>query len=171
MKKQIFILDTSAILSGKPLYGACDVMMTVPGVSAELKPGGRDYRTFELLQETGLSIHAPSLEALSLIKQAALKTGDSQRLSSADLEVLALAVDVNKEKDTEAVILTDDYSIQNVAVSLHILFVGVSQKEIKKKFKWVFRCPACKKQCADGTTICPICGSALRSPSQKKKNR
>jgi hypothetical protein len=43
MKKQFFIIDTSAILSGKPIQLKDATLVTTPGVSNELSPGGRDY--------------------------------------------------------------------------------------------------------------------------------
>jgi UPF0271 protein len=170
MKKQVFIIDTSAILSGKPIRFDNASIVTPPGVSDELSPGGRDYRSFEFLKETGLAIHAPSKEAINQVKKTAHDTGDDRRLSVADVEVVALAIDINKEPDQEATILTDDYSIQNVASTLKIKFVGFSQKGITKKFKWVSRCPGCKKQFNEITKICPICGTLTKNSLSHKKN-
>ena len=170
MKKQIFIIDTSAILSGKPIRFDNISIVTTPAVSDELSPGGRDFRTFELLKETGLAIHAPSKEAINRVKKTAQETGDDSRLSFADIEIVALAIDINKEPDQEATILTDDYSIQNIASTLQIKFQGFSQNGITKKFKWVSRCPGCKKQFNEITNICPICGTITKSSLLYKKN-
>ncbi|MBN1280743.1 MAG: NOB1 family endonuclease [Candidatus Thermoplasmatota archaeon] len=170
MKKQVFIIDTSAILSGKPIQLNNRCMMTTPGVSDELRPGGRDYQIFEFLKETGLVIHAPSKEALAHVKATAHQTGDDARLSTADIEILALAYDVNREPETEAVILTDDYSIQNLAATLHIVFQGFSQKEITKKFKWVSRCPGCERRFQEPTKICPVCGTRTKSALRRQQD-
>jgi UPF0271 protein len=169
MKKQIFIIDTSAILSGKPINLDNSSMVTTPAVSKELNPGGRDYQTFELLKEKGLVIHLPSKEALNKVKKIAQRTGDDARLSSADIEVVALAIDLNNNPKQKATILTDDYSIQNIASSLEIKFEGFSQKGITKKFKWASRCPGCKKQFNKITKICPICGTITKSSVLHKK--
>ena len=169
MKKQVFIIDTSAILSGKPIRFNNVKIVTTPAVSNELNPGGRDYRTYEFLKETGLAIHAPSKEAINYIKKTAQETGDDARLSSADIEIVALAIDINNEPDEEATILTDDYSIQNVASTLKIKFQAFSQNGITKKFKWVYRCPGCKKQFSEITKICPICGTIIKSTVLSKK--
>jgi UPF0271 protein len=170
MKKQVFIIDTSAILSGKPIRFNNASIVTTPGVSDELSPGGRDFRTFEFLKETGLTIHIPSREAIYRVKKTAQETGDDRRLSFADVEVVALAIDINKEPDQEATILTDDYSIQNVASTLKIKFQGFSQKGITKKFKWVSRCPGCGKQFNEIKKTCPICGTSTKSSLLHKKN-
>lgn len=170
MKKQVFILDTSAILSGKPISFGDARIITTPGVSDELHPGGPDFRTFEFLKETGLMVHMPSTEAIRRVKKTAKETGDDRRLSMADIEVLAVAIDVNQEPEQEATILSDDYSIQNVASTLQIKFQGFSQKGITKKFKWVSRCPGCGKQFIEITKFCPICGTATKSSPLRKKN-
>jgi len=162
MKKQLFIIDTSAILAGKPLNFDGEIMVTTPLVSEEFKPGGKDYRNFQFLKEKGLLVKLPSKESINKIKKSAEQTGDIDRLSYADIEILALALDVNKEKNNEAVILTDDYSIQNVASNLNIKFQSIFQRGITKKFKWLYRCPGCGKQFKESIKICPICGTETK---------
>ena len=170
MKKQVFVIDTSAILSGKSLHGQQLTLVTTPGVSDEFSPGGRDYRTFELLKELGLAIQTPSPESVAFVKNTAQRTGDDRRLSTADIEVIAVALDINKKPNHEAIILSDDYSIQNVASTLKINFQAILQKGITKKFKWVSRCPGCGKQFHETQKICPICGTATKSSLLHKKN-
>ncbi|MBN1861967.1 MAG: NOB1 family endonuclease [Candidatus Thermoplasmatota archaeon] len=170
MKKKIYIIDTSAILSGKPI-AICDAsFITVPGVSDEFRPGGKDFQTFELLKETGLTIHIPSKESMDSVKKTAQKTGDDRRLSQADMEIVALAMDINKTQNQEAILLSDDYSIQNVASTLNIKFQGLLQKGITKKFKWASRCPGCGKQFNEMKKICPICGTTTKSSLIHKKD-
>ena len=169
MKKHVFIIDTSAVLSGKPISLGDAAMITTPAVSEELKPGGRDYRTFQFLLEKGLSIMSPSKKSMDTIQKTAEETGDVNRLSSADIEILALALDINKDEDNEAIILTDDYSIQNVASTLNIKYQSFSQRGIIKKFKWLSRCPGCGKQFKESVKICPICGTETRLSRAHKK--
>ena len=169
MKKQIFIIDTSAILSGKPLDIPHGVLLTTPGVSEEISPGGRDYRTFQLLIEKGLQIHAPTKTARRLVQQRAKETGDDQRLSTADIEILALALDIKDEADCEVTILTDDYSIQNVSLLLNLPFKGFSQKEITKSYQWISHCPGCKRRFQEPVKVCPVCGTETHVIIQKKK--
>ena len=167
-KSKIFILDTSAILSGKPINLDNAQMITTPGISKELKPGGKDYQALQFLIEKGLTVSSPSKESLDNINNTALTSGDIDRLSDADKEILALAVDLNKEK--EAVILTDDYSIQNVAHVLNIRFENVSQNGITKRFKWTYRCRGCGKKFKENIKICPICGASIKNIISNKEN-
>lgn len=163
MKKKIFIIDTSVILSGIPINLNNISIITTSSVSREINPGGRDYRLFQFLQEKGLKIQSASKNSIKEIQKTAEKNGEIKRLSSTDVEILALALDINKNKDKEAVILTDDYSIQNVAYILNIEFQNFSQRRITKKFKWLYRCQGCGKRFTKSIEICPICGTETKS--------
>lgn len=170
MKKiKVFILDTSAILSGKPINLDNVKIVTTPGVSKELKPGGRDYRFYQFLIERGLSILSSSKESINKIKTTSDKTGDASRLSNTDVEILALALDISKDDEKEPIILTDDYSIQNVAHVLNIPFEAISQSGITKRFKWACRCRGCGKKFKENIKICPICGAETKTVISSKK--
>lgn len=162
MKHQIFIIDTSALLSGKT-FNVNDVKLkTTPSVSKELNPGGADYRNFQFLKEMGLEIQSASDDSINIIKKAAQETGDLKKLSYADVEILALALDLNENKNNQIFILTDDYAIQNVANYLNLKFKTISQRGITKNFKWHYRCPGCGKQFKASIKICPICGTETK---------
>ena len=166
-KSKIFILDTSAILSGKPIDLNYVKMVTVPGAFEELKPGGRDYRMLQFLKEKGLSIMSPSKEAIEEINKISRSTGDIDRLSGPDGEILALAFDL--KNDYDPIILTDDYSIQNVASILNIKFENVSQSRITKEIKWTYRCTGCGKKFKENIKVCPICGAQIRKVVSRRK--
>ncbi len=145
-------------------------MLTSPRVAKELRPGGRDYRTFELLQSKGLRIKQPSAESYKIIKKVIVELGEEHRVSSADCELLALAYEIHKQQIDRVIVLTDDYSIQNVASALKISFQPLSQQGITKKFKWHTCCPGCKKQLHHDKKICPVCGTQTISVVHQKKN-
>ena len=161
MESTVYIIDTSAILSGKHLPTESSVLITTPGVDGELQPGGKDYRRYSLLKEQGLEIRSPTSNALQKVKQTASSTGDNQRVSSTDLEVLALAYDF-LQSGKKIILLTDDYSMQNLADTLQIPFLSIAQQGITKRFKWHCRCPGCKRDFHKPVDICPICGTATR---------
>jgi len=169
-KSMVFIIDTSAILSGKPINLDNAIMITTSSVSDELKPGGRDYQALQFLMEKGLSINSPSKGSIDKIKTISDKTGDLDRLSEADMSVLALALDINTDDNKEVVILTDDYSIQNVAHTLNIKFESISQRGITKRFIWSRRCLGCGKNFKENLKTCPICGSATKGIVSNRGN-
>ncbi|MEF8879622.1 MAG: NOB1 family endonuclease [Candidatus Thermoplasmatota archaeon] len=158
----MYIVDTSAILSGKPLQFNQSELVTTPGVTKELSPGGKDYRNFVFLQEKGLKTIYPSDEAMNKINAESKKTGDKKRLSDTDKEILAAALDL-QQKTPQATILTDDYSIQNMADSLNIKYENISQRGIKKKFKWATRCRGCGRYFKEDIDVCPVCGSETKT--------
>ena len=151
-----YLLDTSAILSGKDLRIEGDTY-TTESVIDEFKPGGKSYRKLEYLLSAGLHVYSPSNESLEKVKTAASHTGDAKRLSEADRSVIALAIDL------KAVILTDDYSIQNLARHLGIEFRGVSMKGIENEIRWRYRCAGCRKYYDEPLDECPICGASIKS--------
>jgi len=169
MKRPTYILDTSALLSGKPINTAGCPLVSTPGVAGELRPGGRDYRTFQLLCEKGMCIHEPSEGSLARCREAAARSGDHARLSQTDLEVLAVALDINADPEQEAVVLSDDYSIQNLATILQVKYLGLSQQGITRSIKWVVCCPGCGRQFADNVSVCPVCGTKTRMKPQGKR--
>lgn len=169
-KNKTFILDTSAILSGKPINLDNCIIITPTNISNEIKPGGRDYRTYELLLEKGLILQYPTKVSIKKIIDISIKTGDKNRLSSFDIEILALALDINKDSKKEVIIMTDDYSIQNVAQTLKIKYETINQLGITKKFKWTYRCRGCGKKFKDNIKICPICGAETKPVISSKKS-
>lgn len=149
----IVVLDTSALFSMESIPGDY-VAYTTPGVVDELK---KYNDTRWMFWEHQVTVMAPSPQARKAIVQASQTTGDSKRLSPVDLELLALA------KDLDATILTDDYSIQNTAKFLGICYGSVGMKAIKQLVKWKYKCLGCGKVFDREMPDCPVCGSKLRT--------
>ncbi len=168
-KTTTYIIDSSAILSGRPLNLPQSSMYTTQSVADEFTPSGRDYQIFELLKEQGLIITHPSSKSINRVKATAKNTGDLQRLSATDIELLALALDL-QTNNAQVQLLTDDYSIQNVAHTLKINYISMAQKQITKKFKWICRCPGCKRSLKDYPKTCPICGTETKLVIKSKKD-
>jgi len=157
---RIFLLDTSAILSGKPL-SLDGEMVTVPAVEKEMAKRKDDYNLFLYLQEKGLKIFKPSKKSVEQVDELARKRGEDRRLSPTDKELLALAIELRE--NSEVVLVTDDYSMQNLADFFEINYTGVSQKGISKRFVWMYKCKGCGKIFKRYVSSCPVCGSPLRT--------
>ena len=153
-----YVLDTSALFSMQDLPP--DVRcFTTPGVLKELEKFG-DRRS-ELWGEM-LTVSEPTSTSLRKVREASSRTGDSTRLSPTDIEVLALALEL------KAQVLSDDYSLQNLATYLGIPFKPVGLKGIKDLRRWRWRCIGCGKVFDKEMPDCPICGSKLKSTLSKK---
>jgi UPF0271 protein len=158
-RKRVLVLDSSAILSGKPAPEG--ILYAPPGVVAEFQPGGKSRRQLEFLLEAGLRVIPASASAAAVAEEAASRTGDITKLSEADLEVLALAQDV------QGCVVTDDYAIQNVAATLKIPFQPVNQAGIKEVVHWEYKCRGCGKQYRELAKECLVCGSEVRAVKGK----
>ena len=150
-----FVLDASAILSGKD-FPVNYELYSSPKILEEIRYGRMRMR-LDFLIEAGLKVMSPSDESLERVIKCANKTGDMARVTDADIEILSLA------KELDAVLLTDDYSIQNLAEELNVKYQGVAQKEITKKIKWLYRCKGCGRYWEEMHDSCPVCGSKLKT--------
>jgi UPF0271 protein len=150
-----YVLDASAILSGKDISSQ-EKLYTSPLIVEEIAHG-RMRRHLDYLIEAGLEVLTPSDKALQKVEKTAVESGDIGRVSRADMEVLALA------RELEAVLLTDDYSIQNLASILNIKYQGIAQEGIKETYKWKFRCKGCGRYYDEMYETCMVCGSDLKT--------
>jgi UPF0271 protein len=144
------VADASVFIWGKRPEGE---LITVPAVEAELK----DLRSRSMLHIFEARVESPSSQALKNAREAAAKTGDIAVLSAADLEVLAKALEYG------AVLATDDYALQNVALHLGLRIEPIGQPRIRRELRRVLKCQGCGKS-FEGEA-CPDCGT----PARKKK--
>jgi UPF0271 protein len=153
------VLDSSAILSGK--FNSSDhEFYTSPSISQELEKSEMNDK-FHYLIDAGLRIMAPSNDSIKKVRAGAEKTGDIHRLSEPDIELLSLALEL------DGVILTGDYSIQNLACELNIPFLSPTDEEITKVITWQYQCKGCAQIFEEKQKECPICGSQLRFKPKK----
>lgn len=154
------VCDTSVLLAGGDPRGTPDDQVFVtPSVLNEVKRP-EDRERLETLREIGLKMQTPGAPAMEAIEKAAAATGDGQRLSPVDKELLALAMELKAE------LLTDDRSMQNLAASLGMPYKGYAQSEIKGIWHWEsqLKCTGC------GRTFdidpprgeCTVCGHEVR---------
>ncbi len=126
-------------------------VITVPAIVAELK----DLRSKTLLDIFEARVEDPALKMVIAARKAASETGDISLLSFADLDVLAKALEY------KAILATDDYAVQNVALYLGLKILPIGQPKIKREIIHVQRCFGCGKR-FEGEA-CPVCGTHARS--------
>ena len=167
------VLDTSAFLAGFDPFSVSEDLATVPKVEKEIRNNSMTWVRFKTAVENGkVKVREPSEDFWNRVKASANRVGDSFFLSETDLEILALALEL-KAGGCVPQIVTDDYSIQNVATQIVIDFISLATFGIRRLLEWVRYCPAChRKYAADyNSTTCSVCGTALkRKPRRTAKN-
>ncbi|MDK2916388.1 MAG: endoribonuclease Nob1 [Euryarchaeota archaeon] len=144
------VLDASFFFAEIPLD---DEAWTTPSVVAELADTHAKCR-FEALSAAGLRVREPGKEDLERVDAAALRTGDAGVLSGTDREILALALELS------AVIVTDDFAVQNVAHRLGIETRSIRQRPARP-IRWRYRCSGCGRYWKE-TGDCPVCGAPIK---------
>ena len=116
-----------------------------------------------------LIVRTPRNSFFREVKEASRSVGDVRYLSEADLQVLALALEL-KKADLDPFIVTDDYSIQNVANQIGVNFASLMTYGIRFRFNWILYCPACHRKYPSDYKFksCEVCGTELkRTPLRK----
>ncbi len=153
------VVDSSAILGGFEPVPPEDFAVP-PSVVSEVSKGTAGRRMRQLV-DAGLVVKQPSDESMKAVRLEAESLGEQDRLSLVDVDVLALALDLGVP------CLTDDYSVQNVAVGLDIETQSFREAGIKEVWAWGLRCTGCRRTFEAGEASrgdqCPVCGSPLRS--------
>lgn len=170
MKRRVIVLDTSAFIAGFDPLAVPEKQYTVPEVKKELIAGSMPWMRFNAaIENRKLNIRNPKSSVLQEILEASRKVGDMRYLSEADLQVLALALEL-KGRGLSPLIITDDYSIQNVANKIDVEFTSLMTFGIKFRFKWILYCPACYRKYPSDYKfkICEVCGTALKRKPKKK---
>ena len=144
------VLDASVFFSEIPVEGPAWTTPSVVGELADLHAKCR----FEALAAMGLSVREPRDEDLAGVDAAAVRTGDAGVLSATDREILALALELS------AVLVTDDFAVQNVAHRLGIETRSIRQRAARA-IRWRYRCSGCGRYWREPGD-CPVCGAAIK---------
>jgi UPF0271 protein len=121
------------------------------------------------LENGKLVVKAPSEEYLKIVDASATVVGDTFFLSDTDKQVLALALEM-KTAACRPLIITDDYSIQNVSTKLGIEFASLATFGIRRLLEWVRYCPACRREYPADCSFaeCTVCGTKIKRKPRKK---
>ena len=150
------VLDTSAFIHE---YHTDEPLASIPAVREELEDE-HAYR-FDALEGSGMHLHIPEPETVERIERAARETGDFAELSRTDVRLVAVAFEL------DAVLVTDDYAMQNVAERLNVSVEVIAREGITEQRDWQFQCAGCGREFDEHHDRCPICGSDLsrKNPS------
>ena len=158
-----YVLDTNFFLAGMDPSGIDGERYITPEIKAEVEKGFPARKMEYYLESDIISIASPSEDSVEAVMRASEETGDIARLSLADISILALALELS------AAIITDDYSVQNLASVLEISYIPLNEKGINEIWRWKYRCTGCGRIFDEWYEQCPICGSPLKTFSGKKR--
>jgi UPF0271 protein len=164
-------LDTSALIAGFDPLSISEEQYTVPTVREELIADSLPWVRFNAAVESGkLKVKMPNQSSINRVKESSKTVGDVLYLSEADLHVLALALEL-RDAGYSPSIVTDDYSIQNVANQIDVDFTSLMTFGIRFRLYWILYCPACHRKYPADYKLkkCQVCGTELkRKPLAKK---
>ena len=166
------VLDTSAFIAGFDPFSSKRYNVTVPKVKEEIKRNSILLLRFEVAIDTGkIEVKPPFEKYKTKVKNIADKMGELHLLSETDLDVLAVALELEID-GFKPQIVTDDYSIQNVASQMKIEFIPLTTKGIHKILEWIRYCPGCYKKFLSNYKLvsCSICGTKLKRKPKRKIN-
>ena len=170
MKEKALVLDTSAFIAGFDPLTVTEKQYTVPEVKNELNTGSMPWMRFNAaIEREKVIILKPQKKFFQDVIEASKKVGDIRYLSEPDLQVLALALEL-KNRGLNPLIVTDDYSIQNVANKIDVGFTSLMTFGIKFRFNWILYCSACYRKYPQNypSKICEVCGTELKRKPKKK---
>ena len=171
--QRVIVLDTSAFLAGYDPFSLSDEQVTVPKVEEEIMRNSMIKMRFQTaLESKKVIIRAPTEEFTKAAIVSTSKVGDSFKLSAADMQLIALALELRAEGFMPQIV-TDDYSIQNVARELDISFLALATLGIKRLLDWIRYCPACYRQYPADYKLkeCQVCGTELKRKPNKKARK
>ncbi|HEV8405310.1 MAG TPA: PIN domain-containing protein [Nitrososphaera sp.] len=151
-----YALDAGAFYAGIPFLSS-GTHCTTHAVYEEVRHIKKSYGAIEALLDAGtLQVIDPDKSSMKKAGSAAKKTGDYQKLSQADISIIALALQL------ETTLLTEDYAVANVATTLKIPVKSSSNKGITETRKWIAYCGACGRAFGPNAKECPLCGNKLK---------
>jgi len=154
------VLDSSAFYAGIP-FSSKEPSHITSLVYDEIKHIKKDHDAISILIETKrLMVSDPEDKFTAAAKDAAKKSGDFPNLSQEDISIIALSLQL------EAELITDDFTVSNVAKNLNLRVIPIMTSGIKNVIIWKYYCPGCKTDFSK-VTKCPRCGNKLKRKPMK----
>lgn len=163
----IYVLDATAFIFG--FIPSKDFQLyTTEEIIKEIRKNNLSKLKIDALILQGLIkiISPPKYYNIKVEEKVSLLS--ESKLSKTDKSIIALSLflkDAQKEKVT---IITDDYSLQNVASFLGIECKSLTVKGITQNIEWIIYCPACGRIAENvKENFCLICGHRMKRKPKK----
>jgi UPF0271 protein len=158
--KKVYVLDASAIIGGfisKKLKN-----FITATVISEIKDTKSKIKLESAIDDGYITIMEPDPIDIKKVNDVIDKSGDVLRLSTVDINLVALAFKL-KRKLIDPIVVTDDYSMQNVLKIVGIEYRSILTEGINEIYGWVKVCKGCKKKYPPEYDFdeCEICGTRI----------
>ena len=167
MYKKVYVLDASAIIGG---FSSNKYQSFITAsVISEVK----DLKSKLLLEseigDGSIKIMEQDTIDKKNVTNIIMESGDVLRLSNVDKNLIGLAFKLKRES-LNPVVVTDDYSMQNVLKIVGIAYRSVLTEGIKEIYGWIKVCKGCKKKYPPEYLFdeCEICGTRIIKKRLKK---
>ena len=167
MNDKVYVLDASAIIGG---FSSKEFQNYITaGVISEIKDLKSKIILESAVEEGSIRIMEPESVDIKNVSDIITKSGDVLRLSNTDKNLVALAFKLKRES-YDPMVVTDDYSMQNVLKIVGITYRSVLTEGIKGIYGWVKVCKGCKKKYPPEYAFdeCEICGTLIIKKRIKK---
>ena len=142
------VIDTNVLIHGSSQELPFEEMITVPEVTEEL----RSTDSINRFETEKIAIYSPSEKIVEQVKE---KADDiNSEVSDADIKLVSLA------KEKEAILVTDDYHMQNLAEKTNTIWKSFQKKGIDDSFEWKKICSNCEREIEKDR--CPLCGGEYK---------
>jgi UPF0271 protein len=165
----LFVVDAGLLFTTWPQKNPDKRLVTTQAVIDEVLNRRSQRRIDEMLSTGRLRIEEWSPEARSRAEEEARKTGDLDELSEQDLDLLALALTLQKTS-RDMTVASTDFAVLNTAISLGVAILETSGR-FRHKIEWIFKCPACGKVLREAPPQmeCPVCGTPMQRKSGERR--
>jgi len=167
MNDKVYVLDASAIIGGFSSKKFQNYITA--SIISEIKDLKSKLILESAIEDGSIRIMEPESVDVKNVSYIITKSGDVLRLSNTDKNLVALAFKLKRES-YDPMVVTDDYSMQNVLKIMDIPYCSVLTEGIKEIYGWVRVCKGCKKKYPPeyGFDECEICGTRIIKKRIKK---
>lgn len=167
MVNKVYVLDASAIIGGfsSKKYQS----FITASVISEIKDLKSKLLLESAIDDSSIKIMEPESIDIKNVSKVVRESGDILRLSNVDMNLIALAFKLKRES-SKPMVVTDDYSMQNVLKIVGIPYRSVLTEGIKEIYGWIKVCKGCKKKYPSEYLFdeCEICGTRIIKKRLKK---
>lgn len=161
-KDRAIVLDATAFYAGIPLLSSSKYYTTT-AILKEVRHIKQSIEAIDLLVDVGnLIVLDPDKECIAEARSYAEKVGEHDALSDADISLIALALMLQRSYYYDVTIVTDDYSIANVAGVIGLDVSYIISKGIRHVGSWIRYCKICRITYSGSSKVCKICGNELK---------